>query len=112
MKNYVVENYENYREEDRLSTNNARRIEYLTTVRILDELIDSNQKILDCAAGTGIYAFHFAQQGNEVTAYIPRYYIFQLIAMQIQKATRLQYQVAFNIYYSFISIKGFLFNFF
>lgn len=68
MKNYVVENYENYREEDRLSTNNARRIEYLTTVRILDELIDSNQKILDCAAGTGIYAFHFAQQGNEVTA--------------------------------------------
>lgn len=47
MKNYVVENYENYREEDRLSTNNARRIEYLTTVRILDELIDSNQKILD-----------------------------------------------------------------
>ena len=33
MKNYVVENYENYREEDRLSTNNARRIEFLTTVR-------------------------------------------------------------------------------
>jgi len=50
--------------------------------------------------------------GILVTAYIPRYYIFQLIAMQIQKATRLQYQVAFNIYYSFISIKGFLFNFF
>lgn len=68
MKNYVVENYENYREEDRLSTNNARRIEYLTTVRILDELIKDNCKILDCAAGTGIYAFHFAQQGNDVTA--------------------------------------------
>ena len=68
MKNYVVENYENYREEDRLSTNNARRIEYLTTVRILDKLIKDNCKILDCAAGTGIYAFHFAQQGNDVTA--------------------------------------------
>lgn len=68
VKNYVVENYENYREEDRLSTNNARRIEYLTTVRILDELIGDNRKILDCAAGTGIYAFHFAEQENDVTA--------------------------------------------
>ena len=28
MKNYVVESYENYREEERLSTNNARRIEF------------------------------------------------------------------------------------
>lgn len=33
MKNYVVESYENYREEERLSTNNARRIEFITTVR-------------------------------------------------------------------------------
>lgn len=35
MKNYVVESYENYREEERLSTNNARRIEFLITVRVL-----------------------------------------------------------------------------
>ncbi len=68
MKNYVVESYENYREEDRLSTNNARRIEYLTTVKILDELIDGKKKILDCAAGTGIYAFHLADNGHDVTA--------------------------------------------
>lgn len=68
MKNYVVESYENYREEDRLTTNNARRIEFLTTVRILDELIDDKKKILDCAAGTGIYAFHFADKGHDVTA--------------------------------------------
>lgn len=68
MKNYVVENYENYREEDRLSTNNARRIEFITTARILDELIDGSKKILDCAAGTGIYAFNLAEQGHKVTA--------------------------------------------
>lgn len=68
MKNYVVESYENYREEDRLSTNNARRIEFLTTIRILDKLIDGKQRILDCAAGTGIYAFHLADKGHEVTA--------------------------------------------
>lgn len=68
MKNYVVENYENYREEDRLTTNNARRIEFLTTSRIIDELIDGKKKILDCAAGTGIYAFHLADNGHDVTA--------------------------------------------
>ncbi len=68
MKNYVVESYENYREEDRLSTNNARRIEFLTTVRVLDELIKDKKDILDCAAGTGIYAFHLADKGHNVTA--------------------------------------------
>lgn len=68
MKNYVVESYENYREEDRLSTDNARRIEFLTTVRILDRLVGEKKSILDCAAGTGIYAFHFADRGHTVTA--------------------------------------------
>ena len=68
MKNYVVENYENYREEDRLSTNNARKIEFITTSRIFNELFDGSRKILDCAAGTGIYAFHLAERGHEVTA--------------------------------------------
>ncbi len=68
MKNYVIESYENYREEDRLSTNNARKIEFLTTVRVLDELINGKKAILDCAAGTGIYSFYFADKGHMVTA--------------------------------------------
>lgn len=55
--NYVVESYENYKEEDRLTTNNARKIEFITTTRVLDEVIDAESKILDCAAGTGVYAF-------------------------------------------------------
>jgi ubiquinone/menaquinone biosynthesis C-methylase UbiE len=68
MKNYVVESYESCREEERLSTNNARRIEFLTTTRILDELLINNMKILDCAAGTGAYAFYLADKGYSVTA--------------------------------------------
>lgn len=40
MKNHVIESYENYCEEDRLSTNNARKIEFLTTIRIPDELLN------------------------------------------------------------------------
>ena len=46
--NYVVESYENYKEEDRLTTNNARKIEFITTTRVLDEVIDAESKILDC----------------------------------------------------------------
>lgn len=64
----VVKYYENYREEDRLATNNARKIELFTTTRILDTLIENNSAILDCAAGTGIYAFYFADKGHRVTA--------------------------------------------
>ena len=66
--NYVVDSYENYKEENRLTTNNARRIEFVTTTRVLDEIIDTKSKILDCAAGTGIYAFWFADEGHDVTA--------------------------------------------
>jgi len=68
MKNYVVESYENYKEEDRLSTNNARKIEFITTTRVLDELIDNSANVLDCAAGTGAYSFYLADKGCNVTA--------------------------------------------
>ena len=68
MKNYVVDSYENYKEEDRLTTNNARKIEFITTTRVFDEIITSKCKILDCAAGTGIYAFWLAGKGHDVTA--------------------------------------------
>lgn len=68
MKNFIVESYESSREEDRLTTNNARKIEYITTTRIFDELFDNKMKVLDCAAGTGGYAFHLADKGHEVTA--------------------------------------------
>lgn len=68
MKNYVVDSYENYREEDRLTTNNARRIEFVNTTRVMGEWFKENAKILDCAAGTGVYAFHLAELGHQVTA--------------------------------------------
>lgn len=68
MKTHIIQSYENYREEDRLATNKARRIEFLTTVRILDGLLDGSKTILDCAAGTGIYSFYYADKGHAVTA--------------------------------------------
>lgn len=68
MKNHVIESYENYKEENRLTTNNARKIEFITTTCIMNELLPANSKILDCAAGTGVYAFYLADKGHEVTA--------------------------------------------
>lgn len=68
MSNEVVNYYEDYREEDRITTNNARRIEYLTTCKYFDEMFQGTLKILDCAAGTGAYAFRLAEQGHNVTA--------------------------------------------
>lgn len=68
MSNEVVNYYENYREEDRITTNNARRIEFLTTIYKFDKLLKDNLKILDCAAGTGAYAFYLADKGHNLTA--------------------------------------------
>ena len=68
MKNYVVESYENYKEEERLTTQNSKKIEFITTIRVLEEYLSSPCKILDCAAGTGIYSFYFANKGFDVTA--------------------------------------------
>ena len=75
MKNPVIEYYENYREEDRLTTNHARKIEWITTVRIMDQWLAPGSRVLDCAAGTGIYAFHLAEKGQRVTAtdFTPRH---------------------------------------
>ncbi len=68
MKNYVIDSYENYKEENRLTTNNARKIEFITTTRILDELLPAPRKILDCTSGTGVYSFWLANKGHTVTA--------------------------------------------
>ena len=68
MSNDVVNYYENYQEEDRITTNNARRIEFLTTIHKFDELLNGNLEILDCAAGTGAYAFYLANKGHSLTA--------------------------------------------
>jgi 2-polyprenyl-3-methyl-5-hydroxy-6-metoxy-1,4-benzoquinol methylase len=65
---YVVEYYENYKEEERFSTNNARKIEFITSTRALDALLPLTARVLDCAAGTGAYAFYYAEKGYNVTA--------------------------------------------
>lgn len=66
--NNVVQYYEKTNEDTRLTSNNARRIEFITTVSVLDKYIPQDASILDVAAGTGVYAFHYAEKGHEVFA--------------------------------------------
>ncbi|MBM7615861.1 class I SAM-dependent methyltransferase [Alkaliphilus hydrothermalis] len=66
--NSVVNHYEKYNECERLSTNSARKIEFIISSRILDNYITKNDRILDVAAGTGIYSFHYAEKGHDVFA--------------------------------------------
>lgn len=68
LMNHIIETYANYKEEDRLESSKARRVEYLTTMKALKEVIPTHSKILDSAAGTGIYAFELAKAGHLVTA--------------------------------------------
>ncbi len=66
--NEVVKSYQNYREEDRLTTNNARKIEFIITKRVFEEHFPKKGQILDVAAGTGIYSFLLDEKGYDVTA--------------------------------------------
>ncbi|WIV12719.1 class I SAM-dependent methyltransferase [Proteiniborus sp. MB09-C3] len=64
----IIDYYENYDEDIRLVKDNAHKIEYITTLYFLDKLINKESRILDVGAGTGRYAFHFANKGCKLTA--------------------------------------------
>jgi len=56
MKN-IIDFYENYDEESRLTTGKAKRIEFVTTTHLLNQYIQSHHKIIELGAGTGVYSF-------------------------------------------------------
>lgn len=64
----VANFYENYDEESRLTTNNARKIEFIMTTSALNNHIERHHKVLELGAGTGLYSFYYAGKGNPVIA--------------------------------------------
>jgi len=46
----------------------AHRIEFVTTMKFLLDYLPKGCSVLDCCAGTGVYAFPLAKQGYQVTA--------------------------------------------
>ena len=67
--NYLEEYYNNYDEERRLLSRHGQ-VEYLTTMKYINECLDGvpEPNILEVGAGTGRYSVTLAKQGLRVTA--------------------------------------------
>lgn len=65
---YLINFYNEYDEDGRLENNRLGRVEYLTTRRYLDPLLNADCKIAEIGAGTGRYSVTLAKEGYDVTA--------------------------------------------
>ena len=64
----VQEVYRRFDENTRLTKSKAAQVEFLTTVRYIEQYLKPGAKILDIGAGAGEYSLHFARQGYDVCA--------------------------------------------
>lgn len=67
--NYLYEYYNNYNEEERLTSQHGQ-VEYITTQKYIHEFLNklTKPKILEVGAGTGRYSIALAKEGYSVTA--------------------------------------------
>ncbi len=67
----IIDFYSTYDEDARLAKDPSHRLEFITTIHVLDPLIGEGACLLDVGAGTGAYSFHYAQKGHAVVAVDP-----------------------------------------
>ncbi len=60
--------YELFDEDSRLNRSKAARVEFITTVRIIEDYLRPGDKILDIGAGAGEYSLYFAEKGYDIHA--------------------------------------------
>lgn len=60
--------YNIFDESSRLNNSPAARVEFLTTVRAIEDCLRPGCRILDIGAGAGEYSLHFARKGYSVSA--------------------------------------------
>ncbi|NGZ19188.1 methyltransferase domain-containing protein [Vibrio aestuarianus] len=68
MQEEYMEYYAKFDEEKRLLSQNITRIEFDTTLSVLEPYIDPASNLTELGAATGRYFLHYAQQGINVTA--------------------------------------------
>lgn len=64
----ILDYYNSYDEDERLSKGNSNKIEFLTTVEKLKKYIGLDSKILELGCATGQYSLYYNNLGNCVTA--------------------------------------------
>jgi len=64
----IERHYEAVNEGDRLQRTRARKLEFDTTLHILDKHLSPRASILELGAGHGAYSLHFARRGHRVLA--------------------------------------------
>ncbi len=64
---YLIEYYNNYDEEGRLTSKHGQ-VEFLTTMRYINKYLMKGMRILEVGAGTGRYSIALANQGYQVDA--------------------------------------------
>lgn len=67
-KEQVNQTYNIFNEDSRLNHSKAARVEFLNTVRYINQYLKPGAKIMDIGAGAGEYSIHFAQEGYWVDA--------------------------------------------
>ncbi len=60
--------YDFFDEDSRLNGSKAARVEFLTTVRVIEDYLKAGDRILDIGAGAGEYSLYFSRKGYEVSA--------------------------------------------
>ncbi len=64
----VQEIYRRFDESSRLTKSKAAQVEFLTTVKYIEQYVKPGDRLLDVGAGTGEYSLYFAQKGVSVSA--------------------------------------------
>ncbi|MCF3172865.1 methyltransferase domain-containing protein [Streptomyces sioyaensis] len=64
----VARHYESFSEGPRLQKSRVRRLEFDTTLHVLDKYMDQRSVVIELGAGHGAYSFHLSRAGHRVTA--------------------------------------------
>jgi len=65
--NYLENYYNNYEENTRLQSRHGQ-IEFITSMKYIEQYLEKGAKILDVGAGTGRYSLALSRKGYNVTA--------------------------------------------